>query len=94
MSVIDTATTLTAIAAGVAALLYLARQARRAFRAIRDGLQLLGVATDIVTRELEHNHGSSIKDDVHGTAVAVGQLQRRVGHLETAFHAHLKGTKP
>lgn len=29
-------------------------------------------------RELDHNHGSSIKDDTKGTAIAVGQMQRRL----------------
>jgi hypothetical protein len=36
---------------------------------------------EIISRELEHNHGSSMKDDVHGIAVAVGVLQRRFGEL-------------
>jgi hypothetical protein len=58
-----------AIAAGVAGLVYLGRGARK-------GLQAIGAIQDIVERELEHNHGSSIKDDVHGMAVAIGKLQR------------------
>lgn len=36
-------------------------------------------AIDVRTaRELDHNHGSSIKDDTHGTARAVGLLTRRL----------------
>lgn len=27
-------------------------------------------------RELEHNHGSSMKDDVYGLAISIGELQR------------------
>lgn len=27
-------------------------------------------------RELDHNHGSSMKDDTHGVAISVGVLQR------------------
>lgn len=58
-----------AIAAGLAALMYLLRGARRA-------VQTIGAIQDLVERELQHNHGSSMKDDVHGMAVAIGQLQR------------------
>lgn len=57
-------------------------------RALRSGLawcrmvaRQLRAVGDIVERELEHNHGSSIKDDVHGIAVAVGLLQRRAAEL-------------
>lgn len=56
-------------AAGVAGLLYLSGKVRSAFRAI-DAIQHL------VERELDHNHGSSMKDDIHGMAVAIGILQR------------------
>ena len=35
----------------------------------------------VARRELEHNHGSSIKDDVHGLAIAMGQLGRDVDAL-------------
>lgn len=31
---------------------------------------------EITQRELSHNHGTSIKDDVHGLAVSIGSLQR------------------
>lgn len=69
-------------AAGLAGLLYLLGRARRAARVL-DAIQAL------VERELEHNHGGSIKDDVHGTAVAVGVLQRRVSDLEREYRAHV-----
>jgi hypothetical protein len=36
---------------------------------------------EVTTRELEHNHGSSMKDDVHGVAVAVGVAQRDINDL-------------
>jgi hypothetical protein len=32
--------------------------------------------SDLTKRELDHNHGGSIKDDTYGVAIAVGQLQR------------------
>jgi len=47
----------------------------------------------VVERELEHNGGGSIKDDVHGIAVAIGHLQRRVDHLETTLDRHLNDRK-
>lgn len=65
----DLALLIAAIAGGVAALGYLAKKARDVFLAI-------GAIQHLVERELEHNHGSSMKDDMHGIAVAVGQLQR------------------
>ena len=66
----------------VAGLGYLVGKARKAARAL-DAIEQL------VSRELEHNHGSSMKDDVHGLAVALGQLGRHVDDLDTAFQAHL-----
>lgn len=73
---------LTLAAGAVTAGLYLIRVLWRALR-------LIGVMHDIVTRELEHNHGSSIKDDVYGTAVALGQTQRRLDEVERRLEAHL-----
>lgn len=58
-----------AIAAGVAGLIFLAAK-------IRNVVQSIVAIQHIVERELEHNHGSSMKDDTHGMAVAIGQLQR------------------
>jgi hypothetical protein len=60
---------LAGIAAGLTALVYLARGILNVVRTI-DAIQ------HIVERELEHNHGGSIKDDTHGMAVAIGKLQR------------------
>lgn len=57
------------VAAGVAGLVYLARIAGHAVRA-------LSTMSQLVERELTPNHGSSIKDDVHGMALALGKLQR------------------
>lgn len=54
---------------------------------------------DLASRELEHNHGSSMKDDLHGLAVAVGQQQRQLDDLDTrldnvAYDVRtLKGTR-
>jgi len=56
------------------ALGYLIRQTRRMIR-------YLVAAHNLLERELTHNHGSSIKDDTHGTALVVGALRRDVDHL-------------
>jgi hypothetical protein len=58
-----------AAAAGIAGFIYLARVVLYIARSIE-------AVRHLVQRELEHNHGSSMKDDVHGMAVAIGQLQR------------------
>lgn len=43
----------------------------------------------LASKELEHNHGSSVKDDVHGIAVSVGLLQREFGRLRSDFDRHI-----
>lgn len=58
-----------AIAAGLAGLIFLATK-------VRDVVQSIVAIQHIVERELEHNHGTSMKDDTHGMAVAIGKLQR------------------
>lgn len=68
-SLSDAAIWIAAIAAGTAGLAYLGR-------GVRNVVQAIAVIQDIVQRELEHNHGSSMKDDTHGMAVAIGKLQR------------------
>lgn len=68
-NVYETAVLIAAVAAAVAGLVYLARGARNVVQAI-------AAIQHIVERELEHNHGSSMKDDTHGMAVAIGKLQR------------------
>lgn len=47
----------------------------------------------IASKELEHNHGSSIKDDVHGIAIAIGTLQRDHDELRRQFVQHIKERK-
>lgn len=69
--------TVVGAAALVTAALYLFRQVRRAF-------QWVETIHHLTTRELEHTDGpdsdSTMKDDLHGVAVALGRLQRRVDH--------------
>lgn len=66
-------------AAVLAALAMIGRSLRSGLAWCRKVARQLQAMGDIVERELEHNHGSSMKDDVHGIAVAVGLLQRRYG---------------
>lgn len=43
----------------------------------------------LVTKELTHNHGSSIKDDVVGLAVSMGHLGRATDELRHDLDSHL-----
>lgn len=36
----------------------------------------------LLAHELRHNHGSSIKDDVHGTAIALQVANQRIDDLQ------------
>lgn len=76
-------------AALLAAILYLFNLARKATRFVRRYLTRI---RDLLEGELEHNHGSSMKDDVHGIAVSVGKLQRDVDDMRAEFDAHLGRT--
>lgn len=42
------------------------------------------------TRELEHNGGNSIKDDVYGLSLAVGHLQRHHDETRALLDEHLR----
>jgi len=77
---------LVAIVAGGVSLLQILRWGRNL--AIK-----MDAIDNIITRELEHNHGSSIKDDVYGLAVAFGKLQREVGHMQYELRAHIRQQK-
>lgn len=68
-------TYLAALVAGVVALGWIIRKMRRAVRAL-DAIER------VVARELTHNHGTSMKDDVHGVARTLGLIARRVDALE------------
>lgn len=73
-------------AAVLTALIQLGRYARAAARAAARTLdklealdqigERLEVVESLVSRELDYNHGGSMRDDVHGLAVAVGSMQR------------------
>lgn len=56
---------------------------------IKRVVRIFSAVLVIVERELEHNHGSSIKDDVHGIAISVGHLQRQVEDVDDRLTHHL-----
>jgi hypothetical protein len=80
-----------AAAAVSAALIYLLKIGRAA--AVK-----LDRIWQLADSELTHNHGSSIKDDVYGTAIAIGKTQReldrlakrvdRIAHVAAKNHPH------
>lgn len=82
------ADTAAAIVLGVAVLTALGvavRRLRLAFRALENLaalLEMTGQVRDLVQRELNHNHGGSIKDDVVGTALGLQRAHNRVDQLE------------
>jgi hypothetical protein len=74
IDVTGSATTIAALAAGVAGLGYLIRLVHR-------WATMLGKLLDLAEHELTHNHGTSIKDDVHGLALSVKVLQDTTDEL-------------
>lgn len=77
-----------ALAAFLGALAYLVRLARRAGRHVR-------AAWRVIDQELTHNHGTSMKDDVYGIAVSVGEISRKLDDVSHDLYHHLaeKGPK-
>lgn len=69
---------LAVIAAGLGGIAYLARILIRLVKAWE-------AISIVVNRELSHNHGTSIKDDVHGTAISVNQLHADVVELQVTL---------
>lgn len=74
--------TVVAAAAVAAALVYFARLTRKA-------VHKLDAIDELTSRELNHNHGGSMKDDMHGLAVTIGQLQRDRDEERDRFNAVL-----
>lgn len=76
------------LAAGaVGAFLYLVGRLLLGIRWISRLFRALDAAAPVILKELQHNSGSSMKDDVHGLALSIGDLQRRVGELERTVKA-------
>lgn len=73
-TLVDTLALVAALAAATAGILYLGRQVWRFFVAAQQ-------VHDLLTHELNHNGGGSMKDDVAATAVAVGIVQRDLNDL-------------
>jgi hypothetical protein len=70
-----------AAAACLVALGVIGKYLRQWFRWFVQLGKVVRAMDEIISRELEHNHGSSIKDDITGIAVAVGLLQRAAAEL-------------
>lgn len=81
------------LAAAIAALVYVAqwvvRRVRDLWRWGRNLARVLHAVHELVDRELTNNHGSSMKDDVDGLAVAVGAMSRLVDDLDERLTSHL-----
>lgn len=74
---------LVTLASAVKATVFLAR-------AVRSLVHKLDAIDELLQQELTHNHGSSIKDDVHGMAMSIGGLQREQDEERSRMNAVLK----
>lgn len=86
MSVLDVASWIALAAATVTGLSYLFKRARGGFRSYDQLEQLIGMADDIkdlLGRELEHNSGSSLKDNVVGIAFSLHRAHNRIDDINT-----------
>lgn len=98
MGVTEAASWVVLVVAGLTAAGVAFKWLRGGFRTVEDGADLLASAGDIkqlvamssaikriVERELNHNHGSSIKDDTTGTAVSVRLAHARIDEIHDLF---------
>jgi hypothetical protein len=79
-----------AIAALLTALGIIGRYMVKAFVSLRKMFNMVDIIETIVSQELTHNHGSSMKDDLYGMAVAFGLTQRQVDDMEEILYDHVK----
>lgn len=56
---------------------------RRGWRGLRNLVHTIDRIEHVLNRELTHNHGTSIKDDITGLAVGLGTLHREVDSIGT-----------
>lgn len=82
-SAADLAALIPAVTAFLMAVGWLTQKVRRLIR-------VMETLNAVVTRELTPNHGGSMKDDVHGTAVSTHELEKRVDALSDALADHLR----
>lgn len=88
MNVSDSASWVVLVVAGLTALGVAFKWARGGFRKVEDVALLLTMTEDlkaVIDRELNHNHGSSLKDDVHGIAISVHRAHNRIDELENTL---------
>lgn len=77
-----------AAAALLGALAYLGKRVRALVHLLDAILKVVESSGEVVERELERNHGSSMKDDVTAIAYRVGDLWDRVEALEKKQARH------
>ncbi len=87
MSPAEWAASLGIAAGAVTAFLYLAGRLLTGVRFVVRVFHAIDAAAPVILKELQHNSGSSMKDDMHGLALSVGDLQRRVGDQEKQLKA-------
>ena len=88
MSVSEAASWTVLVVAGLSAIGVVFKWVRGGFRKVEDVARLIAMTEqlkDVIDRELNHNHGSSLKDDVHGIAVSVHRAHNRIDAVEEAL---------
>lgn len=85
-----------AAAALLGALAYIGGKLRRGVhlldaleRLVQDNTEVTTATHQVVDRELEQNHGSSMKDDLTGVVYTVGNLWGEVEQLRREFDEHV-----
>jgi hypothetical protein len=73
---------LTAVAAGVGAVIYLLRALVRVGRWAREGWRRARAVLDLIEHELTPNHGGSMKDNLTAIARGLGSAQARLDAIE------------
>lgn len=73
---------LTAVAAGMAAILYILRAMVRGWRWARLGWVRARALGDLLEHELSPNHGGSMKDNLTAIARGLGAAQGRLAEIE------------
>lgn len=96
MNFSDLAASIIVGAGALTGLGYLLRRARGGFRAVDQLEQLVSMSEDIkhlVERELTRNHGTSMKDDTHATAISVHRAHKRIDEVYDVLETFAEANK-
>lgn len=74
--------TLTDVAAGFGSLVVIATALGYFAKKLRHVARLLEALSKVIGRELNPNHGSSMKDDLYGITMSLDKAHSRIDHLE------------